>query len=1251
MNKKFSTLVATLLLSGALFTLNAAPVQVEDGLLNKTEISVNGKNYTFTQDIKLEANDYWLIDEEGITIDGAKHKFTGRIVVKAENVTIKNLNIVLKNATSNYSYYKNAITVVAGSVKIENNNIDCSVKKVEGVEALMANGISIFPTKADGKYVVSGNTISNANAIGQGNYESAALMVSEGLTSFDLDGDTGSDVVTTANLEDFDITSVGTNTFNNCGIDYSYATWSSGDQLNKQYRVTPRYNKKGVLLNQQAVTEAVTKSNKDSKVDFRGTIAQLEAALGYPTSNITTKFELTTSDGLVITGLKRLDAEVKIEGDKFDFVSNPSANEYYRLFLKSNNSGHMYLVTIDETTKKPSLKDVNNGDASESDLTDNSLFKMEVKKQGHADNFTFTFVSKSGLPLLTGKNNENTFIESEYDYTDNGAIFNLDNLSLTDESNTNYFGLYKAGLHTLTAGELSQIEGGGFSITIEPKDLVGNPFAGRLTPMWWDKTNKSFSKLGEAAGNTEYYLKNADDNYIVAKLFGAEGGNKNQAFYVFTTVTEEALKADLAKADDKRTLFGQFMMYYKPTSADDDMLEIKSIESMKVEVLNNNNRLAYAPVGYANISTTDQTEKTLTASLKSTQYPITIKVGNNIVDPTAFLKKAFYTVTKIDEKEGNTILAVTSCDVKVDPKFVESVGNDLEAQWAITYDEKAATYTFKNREQVGTEWVVNVNALREDDNTKDDIYVIGGDSYQIATVADAKESDGYLWLGDVENQRYAMGYYVKALEEGEYLWFVGDKEGNISFEKSNDASVATEMKFVDAIKDDKIVVDTVKVVSKITYYDATKKDFATADSVLKVPVYAFTNVDGKNFGYNGKQYVFGAKNADSLTIRVDNGQYNLRLATKSTDGKAIFANDKIYAGASADYLDKTNCVYDDTKNDLFTVAALNRPEYRRLGATVENDGLKDMDVNTVKINRSNDENTYLYENSANRNANNGDPILNFLGETNLADQPENASLAIFVDTAYVRNETTEPLYLLSVRNSFVEGQEAVPCPDHGFDPDCPHWTPATPDHRVGAYLVGLADSTETVEQAMYQGNVRLAFVDATHVGDSLIIDNSKFSGDKKLAKNDTLSFVNANGTQRENVATFSFRLVDPASTEGDFYIETAPNTEGKVQYVRIHNSVPVLVDKLEEAATFNIAQTDEQATDNEEITASEVKVIAGAGQITINGAAGKKVVVSNILGQVVANTVITSDNATIAAPQGIVVVAVEGEEAVKAIVK
>ena len=116
-------------------------------------------------------------------------------------------------------------------------------------------------------------------------------------------------------------------------------------------------------------------------------------------------------------------------------------------------------------------------------------------------------------------------------------------------------------------------------------------------------------------------------------------------------------------------------------------------------------------------------------------------------------------------------------------------------------------------------------------------------------------------------------------------------------------------------------------------------------------------------------------------------------------------------------------------------------------------------------------------------------------------------------------------------------------------------------------------------------------------------------------------------------------------------------------WLKLQNGCIVLTDNSAEftnaktggdgALIFNVEnkENDDLATDNEEISASAVTVIAGDGQITISGAAGKKVVVSNILGQVVANTVLTSDNATIAAPQGVVVVAVEGEEAVKAIVK
>ena len=129
----------------------------------------------------------------------------------------------------------------------------------------------------------------------------------------------------------------------------------------------------------------------------------------------------------------------------------------------------------------------------------------------------------------------------------------------------------------------------------------------------------------------------------------------------------------------------------------------------------------------------------------------------------------------------------------------------------------------------------------------------------------------------------------------------------------------------------------------------------------------------------------------------------------------------------------------------------------------------------------------------------------------------------------------------------------------------------------------------------------------------------------------------------KNPAAFAFQMT-PA--EGEYIVENIATKS----YLRQVNGVLYLTENYADALTFGIEAVD-TPTANEDVEVSSVTVIAGEGQVTIAGAAGKKVVVSNILGQVVANTVITSDNAPIAAPQGVVVVAVEGEEAVKAIVK
>ena len=82
---------------------------------------------------------------------------------------------------------------------------------------------------------------------------------------------------------------------------------------------------------------------------------------------------------------------------------------------------------------------------------------------------------------------------------------------------------------------------------------------------------------------------------------------------------------------------------------------------------------------------------------------------------------------------------------------------------------------------------------------------------------------------------------------------------------------------------------------------------------------------------------------------------------------------------------------------------------------------------------------------------------------------------------------------------------------------------------------------------------------------------------------------------------------------------------------------------LNQATIFGMSETEDKATANEEISTSSVVVAGVNGAVVVKGAEGKNVIVSTILGKVVANEVLTSDNAQIAAPAGIVVVSVDGE--------
>ena len=128
---------------------------------------------------------------------------------------------------------------------------------------------------------------------------------------------------------------------------------------------------------------------------------------------------------------------------------------------------------------------------------------------------------------------------------------------------------------------------------------------------------------------------------------------------------------------------------------------------------------------------------------------------------------------------------------------------------------------------------------------------------------------------------------------------------------------------------------------------------------------------------------------------------------------------------------------------------------------------------------------------------------------------------------------------------------------------------------------------------------------------------------------------------------FKFQIVETADGDGYYYIRQ--KNVGDKRYLA-NWSDKLTWESREKATLFHLEGVD-APTANEGVTATEVKVVAYDGAINIKNAAGKNVVVSTILGQIVANEVLTSDNATISVPAGIAIVSVDGEEAVKVSVR
>ena len=120
-------------------------------------------------------------------------------------------------------------------------------------------------------------------------------------------------------------------------------------------------------------------------------------------------------------------------------------------------------------------------------------------------------------------------------------------------------------------------------------------------------------------------------------------------------------------------------------------------------------------------------------------------------------------------------------------------------------------------------------------------------------------------------------------------------------------------------------------------------------------------------------------------------------------------------------------------------------------------------------------------------------------------------------------------------------------------------------------------------------------------------------------------------------------LADADEADDLYIVRTLADAKNGDRYLYQENGKFGWTSSREKAMKFYIDNVD-APTANETINAANNVVVAGVnGAVVVKGAEGKNVIVSTILGKVVANEVVSSDNATIAAPAGIVVVSVDGE--------
>ena len=864
----------------------------------------------------------------------------------------------------------------------------------------------------------------------------------------------------------------------------------------------------------------------------------------------------------------------------------------------------------------------------------------------------------------------------------------------------NEFGAGSVDVARIQAGYLLQRFGDHFTLDITYEDAKENEydltsiFEGELAPMkgvyyrsnkaYYDKANawdKEFMLVNEK-GEILVVNTNEDDRLSIGKV---------NHVYPLTTISPRQWANDQAIGGD-HIYATKFRFEYEPGQNASDVQAITKIQAFVDGT--------WIDLGCYYDRIDGQLTPTLAAAdgaeLIETNLTIKLNASSVVLNPASWLTQpVYYTVTvKNSNKKAAHYGEILGLNEKGIIDYVDPAKTDQakpEGQFAIDFtdannDGEAEYYTFTNRETGKADiYKLYADRLYKIDATTF-AYLHGShmDTLAIEPVKDFTSEDGFVRFTADELNANTYNVAMDVINGPLYVVENHNDRHRIGLDAEEATDWRIEMstvKVLDAAKDEvAIVPDTVTISTPIRYYvnptigwittegnTGKKAIYNDPNTALKVPTYVFLNTATNEYvsGSSDKEetankyYYCPSKTSATRFALKEVGDSTVNLVPVTNNYTTGYGIHRVEYNTWNNDIELTESQYYDKKDGTKGYASnLELSSNKVIGGTSVATGV----LHDVDLYAANDNDLFVIsetgaptykpleqgDNIIISMLNNTDNVLYEDGEfANIDNRKIGMNPALYIDTAYVnRLGNYRYEYLLGVNILYTDTIDACNNPNH--------------DHlrttfSEGRYLVNMRDSMEAnedvhVNKFAYDNEPKLAFMPGYHQNDTLYLTNE---AGEVISK----SFL---GNSAPHFAKFAFKMIDEEANEfivevgneaaeqyvlnnrGDWTVIKSEPTRG---YLRWHNDNLVVTNNIDNAAHFTMEETDLIATSNEEISAEEgtISVTAVDGAVIIKGAAGKNVVIATILGKVVANETINSDNETIAVPAGIAVVSVDGE--------